>query len=362
MAMEGTSGSTSARIVAGSPGRICASWFSLKFASTHSPRAGTMAATARRRRRTRRPARCGYRRCRRSALAARCSRGSAARCPDRPSRPSSAACVCCFWVSITSSWRCAASRAARALRRRPAPSCSPRRPSGTTGCEAAAVRASVWKRAWSSRARTVSASAAAIPACASAITACCRRASRPGSPASPAAPPPSPRPGPARRGNRGHPAGRADRRLHRLVVGYRDLGDEAGTFGAIDRHVAADIGIVGAFDEAADRPPVVAVPRCSGGRSTERHRASPAASGCDGAVARADIRRAVQHGGAHDWPLAWVWCGTDRNTAVGRRSVPIGCGWIEPRRAAGVAQIMRRHLSPTRWRLRAMGLDCGMGE
>jgi hypothetical protein len=48
--------------------------------------------------------------------------------------------------------------------------------------------------------------------------------------------------------------------MHGLVVGDRHLGDEAGDLGRDDSDVAADIGIVGAFDEAPDRPPIVTVP------------------------------------------------------------------------------------------------------
>ena len=48
--------------------------------------------------------------------------------------------------------------------------------------------------------------------------------------------------------------------MHRLVVGHRDLGDEARHLGRDHRDVAADIGIVGALDEAPDGPPMMAVP------------------------------------------------------------------------------------------------------
>ncbi len=47
---------------------------------------------------------------------------------------------------------------------------------------------------------------------------------------------------------------------HRLVVGHRYLGDEAGDLGRDHRDVAADIRIVRALDEASDGPPLVAVP------------------------------------------------------------------------------------------------------
>ena len=49
--------------------------------------------------------------------------------------------------------------------------------------------------------------------------------------------------------------------VDRLIVRDRQLGDEAGYFRRDHRHVAADIGIVGALDEAANRPPLMAIPR-----------------------------------------------------------------------------------------------------
>ena len=51
---------------------------------------------------------------------------------------------------------------------------------------------------------------------------------------------------------------------HCLIVGDCDLGDETGDFRRDYRHVAADIGIVGALDETPDRPPLMAVP-CGAG-------------------------------------------------------------------------------------------------
>ena len=48
--------------------------------------------------------------------------------------------------------------------------------------------------------------------------------------------------------------------MDRLVVGDRDIGDESGHLRRDHRDVAADIGVVGAFDEAPDGPPIVAVP------------------------------------------------------------------------------------------------------
>ncbi|HEY1506701.1 MAG TPA: hypothetical protein VGF92_20525 [Stellaceae bacterium] len=60
-----------------------------------------------------------------------------------------------------------------------------------------------------------------------------------------------------------------------LIVGNRDLGDDTRDFGSDDGDVAADIGIVGALDEASDRPPFVAVPGRSGRQQkregTNRH-------------------------------------------------------------------------------------------
>jgi hypothetical protein len=45
-----------------------------------------------------------------------------------------------------------------------------------------------------------------------------------------------------------------------LVVGDHDLGDQPGDLRRDDGDIAADIGIVGALDEAAHGPPMVAVP------------------------------------------------------------------------------------------------------
>jgi hypothetical protein len=50
---------------------------------------------------------------------------------------------------------------------------------------------------------------------------------------------------------------------NKLVVFHRHLGDEPGDMGRDRRHVTADIGVVGALEEAVDGPPVVAVPRHS---------------------------------------------------------------------------------------------------
>ena len=57
--------------------------------------------------------------------------------------------------------------------------------------------------------------------------------------------------------------------MHRLVVGDRDIGDEAGHFRPDHRDLAADIGIVRALDEAPDGPPMVAVP---GGPDADQQR------------------------------------------------------------------------------------------
>ena len=45
-----------------------------------------------------------------------------------------------------------------------------------------------------------------------------------------------------------------------LVIGDRDLSDEAGDLRRDHRYVAAHIGVVRALDEAPDGPPIVAVP------------------------------------------------------------------------------------------------------
>ncbi len=64
--------------------------------------------------------------------------------------------------------------------------------------------------------------------------------------------------------------------MDRLVVGDRDLGDEARDLGRDDRDVAADIGVVGALDEAPDGPPVVAVPGRAGQHDESARRRAPA--------------------------------------------------------------------------------------
>ena len=46
-------------------------------------------------------------------------------------------------------------------------------------------------------------------------------------------------------------------RVNLLVVGHGKLRNETGDFRRDHRHVAADIGVVRAFDETSDRPPVV---------------------------------------------------------------------------------------------------------
>jgi hypothetical protein len=50
-----------------------------------------------------------------------------------------------------------------------------------------------------------------------------------------------------------------------LIVGNRDLADDTRDFGGDNGDVAADISVVGAFDEASDRPPLLAVPSRAGG-------------------------------------------------------------------------------------------------
>ena len=67
--------------------------------------------------------------------------------------------------------------------------------------------------------------------------------------------------------------------MDRLVVGDRHLGDEARDLRRDHRDVAADIGIVGAFDEAPDRPPVMAVPGRGDRRAGGPRRQGPDASG-----------------------------------------------------------------------------------
>ena len=48
--------------------------------------------------------------------------------------------------------------------------------------------------------------------------------------------------------------------VHRLVVGDRDGSDQAGDLWRDHGNFAADIGVIGAFDKAPDRPPMVCVP------------------------------------------------------------------------------------------------------
>ena len=49
--------------------------------------------------------------------------------------------------------------------------------------------------------------------------------------------------------------------VNKFVVFHRHLGDEPGDVGRDRRHVTADIGVVGALEEAVDGPPVVAISR-----------------------------------------------------------------------------------------------------
>ncbi len=75
--------------------------------------------------------------------------------------------------------------------------------------------------------------------------------------------------------------------MDRLVIGDRDVGDDAGDFRRDHRDVAADIGVVGAFDEAPDGPPVDAVPGRAEARPAAPRR--PAQAAC--ATARMSGRR-----------------------------------------------------------------------
>ena len=115
MTLNASPGSTSASTVTGMPGRMRASWLSLKFASTHSPcdghqrdelradcRIGPGARTAIADRAVDRRAQFGVAEVELGGVAVG---DGASQCGG----------VCCFCVSMTSSWRCAASSAARAL-------------------------------------------------------------------------------------------------------------------------------------------------------------------------------------------------------------------------------------------------------
>ena len=65
-----------------------------------------------------------------------------------------------------------------------------------------------------------------------------------------------------------------DERLPRadiVVVRHQDLRDEAGDMRRYGRNIAPGIGVVGAFDEAADAPPLIAVAR--GGERKEASKA-----------------------------------------------------------------------------------------
>ena len=79
--------------------------------------------------------------------------------------------------------------------------------------------------------------------------------------------------------------------MDRLVVGDRDLGDEAGDLRRDDRDIAADIGVVGALDEAPDGPPVVAVPPRPGGSQQGGPGEGQPLAGVPGGPDRARLRQ-----------------------------------------------------------------------
>jgi hypothetical protein len=53
--------------------------------------------------------------------------------------------------------------------------------------------------------------------------------------------------------------------MHQLIIDDRDFGDESGNVRRDRSAVAADIGVIGALDEAAGGPPILAIPRGSAG-------------------------------------------------------------------------------------------------
>ena len=224
--------------------------------------------------------------------------------------PASAASACCFCVSITSTARAAASSAARARRS----AASALRSSASACLETLhggrmLLRQDVGSALDRPRAPGQSLpSVAASPASASPITASCNRRCC------------------IQVGERrllagncglGHRQRRAIvavvelhqqiARMNVLVVGDRDLGDEAGDLRRDDGDVAADIGVVGAFDEASDRPPVMAVPGNPAGREQGSAEQAPSARPCrrPSLPRRRDIaghgrQRSVDHLVAHD--------------------------------------------------------------
>ena len=84
--------------------------------------------------------------------------------------------------------------------------------------------------------------------------------------------------------------------VHRLIVRDRDLYDEAGDFRRDHRNLPADIGIIGALDEATDGPPLSAIP-CGAERNQECEAKKPEPSQVESSDRRSQI--AVRRCGSH---------------------------------------------------------------
>src|ERR1700730_11875547 len=107
-----------------------------------------------------------------------------------------------------------------------------------------------------------------------------------------------------------------------LVIRHQHLLDEGVDMRRERSDVPADIGVVGAFDEATDRPPVASAPGCTDHRHKHRQPAEPSPQ-IESPWIR--YRRTLEPDAVHGRPSSLRWrngsMGFNRNAIVGAREV-----------------------------------------